>query len=420
MCVWDRCSGNMQGVCRGQVNPNHLIIELNGEPVTADGWEDGRELLVSDASLARTLDTLTPVEQELLVQQYGSIGKWVKHNQHGFLGMACSIIVDGWESYFPRDDREGSLLFERREADFHIFTGESAAYYQPAFDVTRMRRTVAMNDAGIVWIVDNIHAVSAHDFTWRIWLRRKSRQTGSRRVQVDLPSGKSLTLAWAGEAAVVLTTVPSFPQGRGERYTWSDEGSVRCDLTTAGDRVRFVTCLIPEAVGDLTIHTLGPNRWEAIWAGGSARFELPEEIEAITDPAPISGEQMTETQTLCDLYEAPFTLLDEPDAVLLASLDTAPTADWAHTGAAMQTLVVRGNKEALPKIKILLLDPNQNYTVHSIAAWCLGHTAYAPALDALKRMSQIPEVNTAIRSRWAVERITAALINHQDVQLEKL
>jgi hypothetical protein len=72
----------------------------------------------------------------------------------------------------------------------------------------------------------------------------------------------------------------------------------------------------------------------------------------------------------------------------------------------MQTLVVRGNQQALPKIEVLLLDAKQNYTVHSVAAWCLGHARYASALEVLRRMASIPEDNTAARARWAVERLT--------------
>lgn len=405
MCVWDRCSGSLQGVSRGQVNPNHLIIDLGGEPVTADGWEDGKVRLVSDAAVARTLAALTPVEQELLAQQYGSVETWVKYTQHGFLGMACSIIVDGWESYFPRHDREGRLLSERREADRHTFTGESAAYYQPSFDVTRMRRTVSMNGAGITWIVDDVRAATMHDFTWRIWLRRNARRTGPQRVQVDLSGGKAMTLAWAGEAAAALLTVPTFPQGRGEPGPWTDEGSVRCDRMDTGQRVRFVTCLVPEAAGDLTVRTVGPGCWEADWTGGSDRFELPAEAESLPDPAPVSGEQIAEMRTQCDLDEAPFALRGEPDEVLLAELDAAHVEDWARTGTAMQTLTAHGIAAAMPRIAALLLDAKQNYTVHSVAAWCLGHARYAPALEALRRMSHIPEVNTALRARWAAERI---------------
>jgi hypothetical protein len=402
MSVWDRCSGGLQGVCRGQVNPNHLMIDLAGEPITADGWEDGRQLLTSDASWERTLKALAPVEKELLAQQFGSLEQWAKFNQHGFLGQASSIIVDGWESYFPRGEREGRLLFERREANRHTFTGEAAAYYQPAFDVTRMRRTVSVGESGFVWIVDDVRADSIHDFTWRVWLRRGARLTGPQRVQLDLPTGTAVTLAWLADAPVTLTTVPTFPQGRGDRYPWPDEGSVRCDQTVTGQKVRLVTCLAPAATGDLAVRQVAANEWEA----GADRFALPEEIGALPDPAPVTGKQITEQHALCDLDEPPFALLEESDTALLAALDNPPKAAWRRTGAAMQTLVARGNREALPKIVTLLEDAGQNYTVHSVAAWCLGHARFQPAREALQRMANIPEDNTAARARWGLERLT--------------
>ena len=407
MLAWDRCSGGLQGVCRGQVNPNHLIVDLGGEPLTADGWEDGRVRLVPDAAVARTLAALTPVERDLLAQQYGSVETWVRHNQHGFLGTACSVIVDGWESYFPRQEREGRRLFERREPDRHTLAGESAAYYQPAFDVRRMRRTVSMNDAGVTWIVDDIRAESNHDFTWRSWFRREARLSGPRRLLVEPAPGVAATLAWAGEAGVVATLVPTFPQARGDRNScWPDGGSLRCDLTATGAQVRFVACLVPAAAADLEVRSLGGNRWEATWSGGRDAFELPAEVLAASEGAPVTGAQGGEAHELCDLDEPPFALREEPDAVLLAELAHPPVSDWARTGAAMQTLVARGNRESLPKIEALLLDTTQNYTVHSVAAWCLGRAAYAPALETLRRMSKIPEDNTAARARWAVEILT--------------
>ncbi len=421
MSVWDRCAGSLQGVCRSQVNPNHLILDLGGEPLTADGWEDGRERLVSEASVARTLATLAPAEQELIAQQYGSLDNWMRNSQHGFLGQSCAIVVDGWESYFPRQAREGRLLFERREANRHTFAGEAAAYYQPAFDVTRMRRTVSMNEAGVVWIVDDLRADSAHEFTWRLWLRRGARLTAARNVRLDLASGQAITLAWLAvadgvepSASLALATVPTFPQGHGPRYPWPDAGSDRCDLTATGRRVRFVACLLPERADDLAVRSVGDTAWVATWAGGSDRFELPPELEAMPDDPPVSGDQIAEAHTLCDLDEAPFALLDEPDAALLAALDNPPVADWRRTGAAMQTLTVRGSDRAMPKIEALLLDARQNYTVHSVAAWCLGRARYAPALNTLRRLTDIPEDNTAARARWAVARIAVKPPNAKD------
>ncbi len=417
MSVWDSCAGSLQGICRGQVNPNHLMLDLGGQPITADGWEDGRERLVSDAALTQTLAGLAPLEQKLIRQQYGSIEKWARQQQHGFLGQACAMVVDGWESYFPRQAREGRLVFERREVDRHTFAGEAAAYYQPAFDITRMRRTVSMGASGLTWIVDDICADSAHAFTWRMWLRRGLQQTGAQQTRLDLPSGQSLTLAWLATvegteraAPVAITTVPSFPQGRGPRYPWPDAGSDRCDLTVTGSRVGFVSCLVPAGVEGLVVHQLEPGVWEAVWDGEVERFRLPPEIAAAPDTVPVNGEQKADMHALYDLDETPFALLDEPDAALLAALDAPPVAAWRRTGAAMQTLTVRGNAAAMPRIMALIEDARQHYTVHSVAAWCLGHARHLPAQELLSRMASIPEDNTATRARWAVE----ALAKHEE------
>lgn len=415
MLAWDRSSESLQALGRGQVNPNHLILDLDGEPLTADGCDDGSARLMSETALARTLATLSASEQLLIAQRYGSLENWASAQQAGFLGQSCAILVDGWESYFPRQAREGRLLFERREADRHTFTGEACAYYQPALDVTRMRRTVSMGAAGVAWVVDDVRAASAHAFTWRLWLRRGARQVVPRAVRLELAGGQALTFAWLAQAEGVeqdapasVTTVSTFPTDRA-RLCWPDKGSERCDLTVAGRRVRFVTCLVPTGVDGLSVRQTGPDSWEAAWAGGSDRFTLPPEIEAIPDEAPVAGEQITEKSSLCDLDETPIGLLDnESDAALLTALDAPPVADWRRTGAAMQTLVARGNRAALPKIQALLLDPAQNYTVHSVAAWCLGRAGHAPALEVLRRMAHSPEDNTAVRARWAVERLERA------------
>jgi len=417
MAVWDRCAGNVQGLSREQVNPNHLMVDLDGEPITADGVEDGSAPLFSREAVARTLEAFQPVEQEMIIRQYGSLEAWGLRNQHGFLGASCAVVVDGWESYFPRRSREGRLVFERRDPERHTFAGEAAAYYQPAFDVTRMRRTVSLNAAGITWVVDDLRAPTVHDFTWRIWLRRGARATGPLRVRLDLPRGGGMTFAWLAETngvgqsgAVSLTTVPSFPKVWGSAGAWPESGSERCDLAASGRTVRFVACLVPEGVEGLAVRRVADGVWEATWEGGSDRFDWPPEIAVLPDPAPVRGEQAGHDLGLGDWDEAPYGLLhDESDALLLAALDDPPVGDWRRTGAAMQTLAVRGNREAMPKIVALLLDARQNYTVHSVAAWCLGHVRYAPALDVLRRMRSLPEVNAAARARWAVERIGQAV-----------
>ena len=409
MAVWDRCSGGLQGIGRGQANPNHLMIDLAGEPITADGKDDGSRLLFSEASTNRTLDGLSDIERELVVQQYGSLDRWVRCSQEGFLGASCAIVVDDWDSYFPREGWEGGLSFEARTPDRHTFAADAAAFYRPAFDVTRMRRTVSVGASGVAWVVDDIRAQSPHRFTWRAWFRTAMVQEAPLRVRLGLPSGVAMTLAWLAEgdaagppAAITLGDAPTFPWGR-KRLAWPDRGSTRCDLAATGRRVRFVACMVPRTAAGLGVRRTGPGAWEALWEGGGETFEMPPLREGAPDAPP----QPLAPEALCDLDEAPFALSDEPDAVLRAALAGAPVAEWRRTGAAMQTLTVRGCSAAMPEIAALLQDARQNYTVHSVAAWCLGHARYRPAREALRRMSHIPEVNTALRAGWALERMAA-------------
>lgn len=419
--AWDRCSGGLQGICRNHANPNHLMLELAGEPITADGWDDGSQRLFSGDAVAHTVNGLSERERQMVTQQYGSLDKWVRTSQQGFLGSSCAIVVDGLDAYFPREGREGRLLFEKRGSDRHTVVADSTAYYRPAFDVRRMRRAVSMGASGEAWVVDDIEADSTHRFTWRAWMRRAARLHGDCGLRLDMPSGTAVTLAWRvqSDAGVppgpaTLVAAPTFP-AHGPGRLWPDEGSTRCDLTVAGRRVRFVVCLVPRAVDGLSIAAVAADVWEAVWAGGVSRFVLPPELGIQPEPSSPPPDE-PDVHTFSDLDDEPFALLDEPDGALLAALDNPDRTAWRRTGAAMQTLAVRGNRDALPRILALLEDALQDYTVHSVAAWCLGRTCYQPAMEALRRMAAIPEENAAARANWAIERCRRPAPTHEEVR----
>ncbi len=411
MMAWDSCSGSLQGLGRAQVNPNHLMIDVAGEPLTGDGTESGATVLFSPAAMERTLAALSDSERELVIQQYGSFRKWVCTCQQGFLGAACAVVVDEWDSYFPRGTRRGRLVFEQRSSERHTFAADSAAYYQPTFDVTRMRRTVSVGVSGVIWVVDDIHAQTSHRFSWRAWFRPAIKERTPHGLRLRLPSGVALAVAWTAEAdgaeglaPVVLTPAPTFPGAR-THLAWPDEGSVRCDVATSGRRVRFVTCMVPSDVEGLQVSASAPSSWEAAWKTGRETFSLPTDLLAELGATTPTAPELEDVETLCDLDEPPFALLDETTQALLASLADPPKRAWRRTTAAMQTLTARNAPEAMPAILALLGDASQNYTVHAVAAWCLGHARYAPALEGLRKMSGIPEENTAARARWAVERM---------------
>jgi hypothetical protein len=415
MVAWDECSDDLQGFSRSQVNPNHLMVDMGGEPVTGDGWDLVGLRLTSGASLERTRQALSPVELEMVARQYGSFERWGRANEGGFLGASCSIILDGWDGYFPRMARQGGLVYERRTAERHVFAGESAPYYQPAFDVTRMRRTVSMGTSGVAWIVDDVRAKSSHAVTWRVWLRGGLSEAGVQARGLERPAGAGLVFGWLAEADgvvqpldVLVAKCEAYPIGPDDKRTrWPSENTTRCEVAATGRCVRFVTCLVPEAVDGVRMRQTAPGAWEVVWTGGADCFVLPPEVDAVPDPEPVVGDQITETHVVCDLDDGVYGLMDESDAVLLEALSDPPVEAWRRTGAAMQTLTVRGCSDAMPKIMALLDDARQNYTVHSVAAWCLGRARYRPALERLRSISCIPEINTALRAGWAVERIEA-------------
>lgn len=409
MTAWDRCSGGLQGICRGQANPNHLMIDLAGEPITADGWDDGSQPLFSEASTKRLLSSFSEGERTLVAQQYGSLDAWVRNSQQGFIGASCGIVVDDYDSYFPRDGAQGRLLFEQRDPGRHTVASESSAYYRPVFDVRRMRRTISVGESAIAWVVDDMLADSPHRFTWRGWFRRRIAQEDPLRLRLGLPSGVTLTLAWlaegdeGAEGAVALAEAPTFPTSR-KGLVWPEPGSRRIDLSARGRRARFVCCIVPFAAPGLSLRRVAAGGWEARWTGGFENFAMPLALEADLETA-AADPRHQEQEVACDLDEPPFMLLEEPDDALLQALDNPGRAAWRRTTAAMQTLTVRGRQEAMPKIAALLQDPGQLYTVHSVAAWCLGHARYQPALAGLRTMASIPEVNTALRAGWAVEYV---------------
>lgn len=402
MMVWDSCADDLQGLGRGQVNPNHVMYDVGGAPVFGDGIAEpgARFLGVTAEQIAAPL---TAAQRQLVIEQYGGLEGWVENIQPGLIGAANTVVLDGEVAYFPPGARRGQLVCEQRAPDRHLVTAESAEYYRPRYDVERARRTVAHDATGLVWIVDDYRAASEHTFTWQLYLRQGIRldpshhQCHSEQAKNDKPA---VTLAWLPGSAARLVDVPGFPKkAHAPEMAWPESGSQRLTLEQRGRAARFVVVLLPQPVGNLRVTALSDRAWRAEWDGGSATLELPAACEAPVKVEPV------EMPVVEDLDAPPFALLDEPDETLLADLREPSPAAWRRTTAAMQTLANRQCAAALPLIHKLLVDPTQRYQVHSVAAWCLGRLRYRPALADLRLRCESPEMNTAWRSRWAVARM---------------
>jgi hypothetical protein len=394
MMVWDACAGNLQGVTRAHLDPNSLIYEVGGVPIFGDGVT-APGMHVVDKTVDEIANPLSGDERRLIAEQYGSLENWTNSVQPGFIGASNSVIIDGEEEYFQRETRTGNIVQELRLSKMHCVTGEALNLYRPRYDLTRARRTVAVSESGLVWSVDDYRAATGHDFTWRLHLRRDTTWNGNG-LQVTTPEGVIVTMAWLSGPAVSVTTRLGYPA---QKMAWQDDGSTRLELTTSGIKAQFVVCWLPQAVEQLRIEQVDTRTWRAIWQGGEETFTLPSGVDNPVIALPQTPESVN------DLDFAPFSLLMEPNELLLSALQQPDPDDWRRTSTAMQTLVVRECADALPIIQQLLINPAQRYQVHSVAAWCLGKMAYKPALEDLRIMSHCPEVNTALRAGWAVKRI---------------
>ncbi|MCL1857505.1 MAG: hypothetical protein FWF84_07715 [Kiritimatiellaeota bacterium] len=416
MCAWDVGGGGL-GPGRSQVNPNHLMIDMGGHIVTQDGTNRSGVPLFAEAATERTWAGFSAEEQAAIGGREG-FKRWVLANQEGLLGASSGILVDGWEGYFNRDVRRGALVYEKRDAGLHVFSGESSPYYQNAFDIRRMRRTVAMTPDGVTWIVDDIESDTPHDYDWRVWFRKEAALSGDNVLRVSTPKD-TLCFAWkafadgaAVAASPTLMAVETFPTSL-PTLIGSQQGSVRCDLRATGRTVRFVTCMLPQNVSMLRIENIKNSEprtqnsecWRATWDGGEATFAMPKEVADIPDIPYVTGEQYEIPESFSDLDEIPYIHTDKTDEELLASLDDPAPKEWRKIGEAMLALTLRGRADAFPKIERLMLDMRQNYTVWSVAAWCLGHARHRASLPALEKTRYCREVNTALRALWACERM---------------
>jgi hypothetical protein len=394
MLAWDGCAGNLQGLGRAQTDPNNLIYEVNGVPIFGDGIS-GPGAHVTDKSIEEITAPLSADERRLISEQYGSLDTWANGVQSGFIGASNAVIIDGEDAYFQRTVQSGHLVHELRQSKLNCVTGEAMDFYRPRYDITRARRTVAVSESGLVWSIDDYRADSTHDFAWRLHLRQNV-TWGENCLQVNTPEGADVTMAWLPGATVSFTVVPGYPA---QKMSWPDDGSTRLELGTSGMKAQFVVCWLPRVVEQLKVVQITPRSWGASWVGGEEVFTLPDSVDNPVISAPHTPESVV------DLDFKPFALLFETSEILLANLQNPLPDDWRRTCTVMQTLISRECIDALPLIQKLLVDPAQRYQVHSVAAWCLGRMAYQPALEDLQVMSHCPEVNTALRAGWGVERI---------------
>ena len=257
MQVWDLSATTMAGVGRGQVNPNHLILEYGGEPVFQDGVPD-RDAAVDpfnypqEKVLAGMSDSERGRYSKYLCGITGAEADWggiIRGISPGLLGASNSIVIDREPWYWPGETRVGEPEFYGKVPGFQVVTADAASFYRPHYDVKRVRRTSLWADAGFGIVLDTVEAEAPHHWTWQVYTRPEVQfDAGSARIGLpegsspggNSPGGSSVLLAWASGPEASIEAVPGYPHTHERR-------SQKLSLELDGQLAQFSLVIAPDA-----------------------------------------------------------------------------------------------------------------------------------------------------------------------------
>lgn len=261
--VWDRCAESFTAVGRMQVNPNHLILEVDGEPVFQDGIPlsgedpfgfDPQQAMstLSDDARRRLANYATPGTDRNLT-------RFVQSQSCGMLGAANAIVVDDIKAYWPGKSVEGKALWYGSGDALQAVCAEVSEFYRPAFDLTQAQRTSIWNARyGIGLVIDELAAQTSHHWTWQAYLRPSASLCANTAVSMNLPNDRHVMLAWETVGHVQLQDVPGFPRTQ-------EAASKRLALSSVGPMATFVTAIGVD-INDLRVSRRDTHRW-VIYAG---------------------------------------------------------------------------------------------------------------------------------------------------------
>jgi hypothetical protein len=360
MLCGDRTSDTVQAIGRYQCNPNHVLWEVNGTAIFGDGGRDPDARLAGDVAGLRA--RLEPARLEMIFQQYGSLENLLAAVDTGLIGQANTVVVAGQREWFPFDAVAGQCVFEQRAADRHMVGFDCRAIYDPALPLRVARRFIALDAAGIGWIVDDYRAEESLTWDWQVYL-----------PPVEVP----VTLGWPVGEMHRYEAQPHYPKPL-THGVWPWSGSRRLVRSFTGKELRTATVLLPFVAEHLRVQATGAWSWEATWNGGRAVVRVPDlgavPVEAVSCPSMMSGNEPP--------WPADPACAKISDAEVLARLAQPAPEAWRETVQA----------------------DRQRYHAHSVACAALTQWPDESAAEVLQRWKWIPEPNIAARATAALER----------------
>jgi len=258
MQVWDACSGTIAGVGRAQVNPNHLILDVAGEPVFQDGVPvPDRDPWHYPAS--KVFSKLSETQRRRYLMYLGGYGirgglqNMARGIAPGLIGGANAVVVDNQPWYWPGGMRVGTPLFYARNGGLQAVSADCSSFYNPDFAVNSARRSSVWTEAGFGLVIDSLASRKHRVWTWQAYLRPDSSLKGQT-AAVRLPGRKSVALAWEECRNARLRTVAGFPRTQEGR-------SKLLSLSQSGRTAHFSVAIAPDAKS-LSVRRIGEFLFE--------------------------------------------------------------------------------------------------------------------------------------------------------------
>ncbi|HEY3376073.1 MAG TPA: hypothetical protein VGL77_01145, partial [Armatimonadota bacterium] len=235
--AWDVCADTGLGATRMHVNPNTLLIEAFGSPLTVDGSPTADCAAILIPGCRQSVNYFGPP----------CVADW----SSGMPGAHSCLLVDGEEAFIPHESVHGVGVCHADLPGLQVVSADVSAFYAQ-HDAERVLRSTFLIDDRLILVTDLAEFTAPHALTWRIYLRPGVTQD-ERRFTLHTAEGVRAQLYPVDNATARHTPIEGFPNTLEKRST-------RVDLRYAArEEHRLATVIMPEDGRDYLA------RWEDGW-----------------------------------------------------------------------------------------------------------------------------------------------------------
>ncbi len=194
--AWDRCGNTGLSTSRCHVNPNTVLMEAFGSPLTMDGHTAPGSALRFPGCQQVVHYFGTPLESD-----------W----SEGALGAHSCLLVDDRADYISATSVTGEGLCLVDLPGLRAVSADATAFYVDGWkDVRRVIRTTILIDDFRILITDRAEFAQAHAVSTRFYLRPQTVCIAGG-VRLETPEGVRATFRPVGKPEILLVGVPGFP-----------------------------------------------------------------------------------------------------------------------------------------------------------------------------------------------------------------